>query len=1035
MRASVVFAAAAIACVAAGSDNATEPQPHAAPCDPSKWKLPVDGHYNTAGHIDPKKVNVHLIPHSHDDPGWIINVDQYYMESVQYILDTVVQELLRNPDRKFMYVEQSFFQRWWHEQSQHTKEIVKRLVREGRLDLSVNGGWVMHDEATTHYSIMVDQTAYGHQLLRDEFNVTPRIGWQIDPFGHSSTQGSLLSTGVAFDALYFARIDYEDYNKRKANKDLEFLWRPSKSRGKAWQVFTGQIQDHYEAPSHFNFERDPPIQDDPVLHDFDVCERVDLFVKECLERAKWSKAKHIFLPMGTDFTYSDAVKWFKNMDKLMHYTNQDARINVLYSNLSYYTDLKRAEGLTWSVKTDDFFPYGSDSHDFWSGYFTSRPALKKAARMSNVLLQQLRQLDAVYQSHHPADLDAITRAVGLIQHHDGISGTEKQRVADDYVLRVNEGILAAEKALNEVLFVIGEKEPYRFCTQTNVSICEVSTKNAKFEVFVHNALPRTSIQTIIVPVSSKSAKVKALSGSVSVRSQEVHRSIIVHPRKHEEAEFQLTFNAELAPLSSSRFLVTQDSLNGDADVERESDASADITGPIVTLENDLVRAEINTQSGSVVSITNKKENMKLPLTSSIEYYRSYQDDHGHPSGAYAFHPQSKKTYPVADETVSIIDTTVGASGNTHVAFKIGEWATVLYKVNDGSQFLEMEWTVGPIPIKDKIGKEVIVRLDTQKTIRSNATWFTDSNGLEFVTRVRNHRDTWNLTLHDDQDFVAANYVPITTGLYIKDDKYQLNVVTDRAQGASSLEDGQVEIMVHRRLLADDNKGVNEHLNETETFVDPVTKKTVTSGLIVRGSLFINVDNAATGMRSIRTEMEKQFFTPLVLFRKATAADDEMVNAKVPWLKISQFPENVGLTSLVELTKQCLMVRLTHLFAVDEHPTLSRPVVVDFAKLFKANSASVQSVRERSLTGVWGPDATVSAMEKALEWKAEGEEDAISDETLYKPKSVMGTSVELQAMEVRTFEVCLGKANELPETDVPSVTKASPNVVSEVLAIE
>jgi hypothetical protein len=37
-------------------------------CDPSKWKLPVDAKYDTAGKISNAKLNVHLIPHSHDDP-------------------------------------------------------------------------------------------------------------------------------------------------------------------------------------------------------------------------------------------------------------------------------------------------------------------------------------------------------------------------------------------------------------------------------------------------------------------------------------------------------------------------------------------------------------------------------------------------------------------------------------------------------------------------------------------------------------------------------------------------------------------------------------------------------------------------------------------------------------------------------------------------------------------------------------------------------------------------------------------------------
>lgn len=37
-------------------------------CDPSKWKPPADGMYATNGKVDPHKLNVHLIAHSHDDP-------------------------------------------------------------------------------------------------------------------------------------------------------------------------------------------------------------------------------------------------------------------------------------------------------------------------------------------------------------------------------------------------------------------------------------------------------------------------------------------------------------------------------------------------------------------------------------------------------------------------------------------------------------------------------------------------------------------------------------------------------------------------------------------------------------------------------------------------------------------------------------------------------------------------------------------------------------------------------------------------------
>ncbi len=82
----------------------------------------------------------------------------------------------------------------------------------------------MHDEACTHFVSMVDQTTLGHRFLLSEFGYVPRAGWQIDPFGHSSTQAALLSAGVGFDSLFFARIDYEDRRLRKASRSMQFVF-------------------------------------------------------------------------------------------------------------------------------------------------------------------------------------------------------------------------------------------------------------------------------------------------------------------------------------------------------------------------------------------------------------------------------------------------------------------------------------------------------------------------------------------------------------------------------------------------------------------------------------------------------------------------------------------------------------------------------------------------------------------------------------------------------------------------------------------
>lgn len=58
----------------------------------------------------------------------------------------------------------------------------------------------MNDEATTHYNSIIDQHSFGAEFLRDTFGecARPKIGWQIDPFGHSREVASIFAQ-VVFD--------------------------------------------------------------------------------------------------------------------------------------------------------------------------------------------------------------------------------------------------------------------------------------------------------------------------------------------------------------------------------------------------------------------------------------------------------------------------------------------------------------------------------------------------------------------------------------------------------------------------------------------------------------------------------------------------------------------------------------------------------------------------------------------------------------------------------------------------------------------
>ncbi len=74
-------------------------------------------------------------------------------------------------------------------------------------------------------------------------------------------------------------------------------------------------------------------------------------------------------------------------------------MNVFYSTPSCYLYALNQANRTWTSKTDDFFPYSNRPHGYWTGYFTSRAALKGYERHSNNILQVTRQLNALSNSN------------------------------------------------------------------------------------------------------------------------------------------------------------------------------------------------------------------------------------------------------------------------------------------------------------------------------------------------------------------------------------------------------------------------------------------------------------------------------------------------------------------------------------------------------------------------------------------------------------------------------------------------------------
>lgn len=347
-----------------------------------------------------------------------------------------------------------FFSMWWDQQTEDMKEKVRMLVKNGQLEL-INGGWSMHDEACPTYEAMVDNMMIGHQFILKEFGIKPRIGWQIDPFGHSNTNARVFAE-MGFDAWFFARGDWADKQKRAAEKAMEWVWFPNnETLGSDVNIFTHYLWHHYSSPTGMNFDildGDPPFINNTDSEEDNAKARADAFMLHLDDRIAHYRSDDVFVLFGDDFRYMSAAQNYQSMDNMIAYfnTHHSDKYFFRYSTPSEYVDAVSKHNISWPTKYDDMMPYSDAPLNFWTGYFTSRANDKGYIRTASQKLHASSQLYAEKMfdqalSETSADkivasTEVMLDAVGITQHHDAVTGTAKQAVAHDYSRIVFKGI-------------------------------------------------------------------------------------------------------------------------------------------------------------------------------------------------------------------------------------------------------------------------------------------------------------------------------------------------------------------------------------------------------------------------------------------------------------------------------------------------------------------------------------------------------------------------------------------------------------------
>eukprot|EP00026_Physarum_polycephalum_P001546 Phypoly_transcript_01548.p1 GENE.Phypoly_transcript_01548~~Phypoly_transcript_01548.p1 ORF type:complete len:1071 (+),score=169.08 Phypoly_transcript_01548:77-3289(+) len=873
-------------------------------------------------------VYVYLVPHTHDDVGWILTIDGYYQQQVKHILDTTVASLMENPDRKFIYVEQAYFWRWWTDPNttDTQRDNLRTLYKNGQWEFVI-GGWVMQDEACTTYGADIEQMTLGHQFLYNNFGAIPVRGWQIDPFGQSSVTPTLEKL-AGFKTHLIDRTTYKP--QYQSEKKLQFNWYGSPSLGDEAMIFTeimdGASNAYCDWYFEFGFNNDPVNTTNVAAWAQKFYDMVDSRTGDLLTNV-------MLAAWGCDFQFQNATPMFHSMDILVNYLqqNQDKSfVYVKYATLSeYYDALLAVPNVTWPENHgNDFFPLFESL--YWTGYFTSRVALKGLTRQGEAASHVVEPLYTFANAMSLSQFNAgsaydnimnMRMANGDAQHHDGVTGTSVPDVVQMYETDLINGMVGAYQSSAEILSgYISKGQNSQAVTPGPLKVASgqgksgqnaqaltsannllTITKGQTVPVVIYNSLGWTRNDFVVIPANTNQLSVVD-SNNAPVPSQ-------VNPSYFANAtgSHNLFFQVNVPPFGFQTYFVmgTDGSF---AAKSYELELGAD-----TTLTNELLSVTISGTTGRISNITNIASSLPVDVDQNLFSYTSQH------SGAYAFAPAGFATALTNSPPTTIVNE---GPLVTEVFQTFNPWAKQNIRMftssnPDASSFVELDFELGVLPSHT----EVITHFST--SIQSQQLFSTDDNGFEFLLRQSTYENP-----------IEGNYYPTIYATFIRDYTAQLTVISERSHGCSSLDNGDLEVMVHRN--PDMGDGFGPGLTDTDV-VYPVNR--------------ILLDTPAATTLQVRKQPYLLNF-PLTYF---TGAPTSSVNSwKSQFATTSSFisgdlPANVHLLSFNPLNSNTTqtILRLTHLFALGEDPILSKPATVDVATLF--SNFKITSFTEVTLT--------------------------------------------------------------------------------------
>ena len=273
--------------------------------------------------------------------------------------------------------------------------------------------------------------------------------------------------------------------------------------------------------------------------------------------------------------------------------------------------------------------------------------------------------------------------------------------------------------------IITDMPELAMCPLLNISQCAVSSHfQESLTVNIYNQLTRLRAHTVRIPVTPGSYQVKKIFFAIirffvvkvkdntgtEIESQLVPLppSVLVTPGRDSSATHELVFNTMLSPLSLVTHYVTR--MERRTEMHRESWVTRLGKHDRVTLGKNKLKISIK-HGSTTIHVKDTERNIEDNVVLGLMYYPGHRGNNSEfefrASGAYIFRPDSEAAVGFGPPNETLV--TEGPIVD-EVIFSYPEpWVTMTLRLYHLENIIELGWSVGPIPVDDGVGKEVITR--------------------------------------------------------------------------------------------------------------------------------------------------------------------------------------------------------------------------------------------------------------------------------------------------------------------------------------